>query len=273
VINSKPIPERALSIAGFDPSGGAGVFADLKTFAAFGFQGVAAITSVTFQNTTRVFGATHQTGEAVRAQVLPLLDDFRIVCSKIGMLPTREVVLEVARLFQESDLPRPVVDPVIQSSSGYRLMEDGALEALIKELLPMARLLTPNIPEAEALTGMTITSESDMRRAAALIREMGARAVLIKGGHLGTQEADGSKQTAGENTEPRSEEAIDLLDDAGKATVFRERRVKGAELHGSGCILSSAIAAGLGKGKTLEDAVSSAKSFVSRAFRDSMMQS
>lgn len=287
-INSR---SRALTIAGFDPTGGAGVLADLQTFAAFGFQGVAAITSVTFQNAARVFGAAHQTGEAVRAQVLPLLDDFDIVCTKLGMLPTREVVLEVVRLFQETGLPRPVVDPVIMSSSGQRLMEEEALEALIEELLPLARLLTPNIPEAETLTGITITSETDMRRAATLLRGMGAGAVLIKGGHLRAQEEDGERQEEigsehwALNTEQQrsssnqgigtdrapegSDEAIDVLDSEGKVTVFREKRVRGGELHGSGCILSAAIAAGLGQGKRLEDSVGAAKTFVLAAIRNS----
>lgn len=143
---------RALTIAGFDPSGGAGVLADVRTFSAFGLQASAAITSITLQNTKRVFGALHQTGEAVRAQVMPLLEDYTFACTKTGMLPTREVILEVARLFRETDLPRPVVDPVILSSSGQRLMEENAIGALIEELIPLARLVTPNIPEAETLT-------------------------------------------------------------------------------------------------------------------------
>ncbi|HEY2972524.1 MAG TPA: bifunctional hydroxymethylpyrimidine kinase/phosphomethylpyrimidine kinase [Pyrinomonadaceae bacterium] len=274
MIKSEPTAERALTIAGFDPSGGAGVLADVRTFAAFGFQAVAAITSVTFQNTARVFGAIHQTGESVRAQVLPLLDDDAIICAKLGMLPTREVVFEVARLFQETDLPRPVVDPVTRSSSGRRLMEEEALAALIKELLPLARLVTPNIPEAETFTGITITSEADMRRAAAIIREMGAGAVLIKGGHLGDRKAEGGSRERGTyKAQEEFDEAIDVLDNEGKVTVFRERRVAGAELHGSGCILSSAIAAGLGKGMTLEDSVDAAKSFVFEAIRDSAPRS
>jgi hydroxymethylpyrimidine kinase/phosphomethylpyrimidine kinase len=281
---------RALTIAGFDPSGGAGVLADVRTFAAFGFEAVAAITSLTFQNTAGVFGAVHQTGETVRAQVMPLLADHRIVCAKVGMLPTREVVLEVARLFRETELPRPVIDPVIMSSSGHRLMDEPALDALIRELLPLAYVVTPNIPEAETLTGTTIASEADMRRAAAVIRELGARAVLIKGGHLKRQKAVGSRQKAvssehwavgsgqsggsptvreGSNTEAQgeSDEAIDVLDNEGTVTVFREKRVSGAELHGSGCILSAAIAAGLGKGMTLEDSVGAAKRFVLEAIR------
>ena len=179
------------------------------------------------------------------------------------MLPTREVVLEVARLFRETDLPSPVLDPVMISTSGQRLMEEDALEALVGELLPLARLITPNIPEAEQLSGMTITSEAEMVRAATMVRGMGARAVLIKGGHLEQQEAVGRRQEAesqeGRTTVTVPAEAIDVLDNEGKVTVFRETRVSGVQLHGSGCILSAAIAAGLGKGMTLEDSVSSAK--------------
>jgi hydroxymethylpyrimidine/phosphomethylpyrimidine kinase len=260
---------RALTIAGFDPSGGAGVLADVRTFAAFGLQASAAITSITFQTTERVFGAVHQNGEAVRAQVMPLLKDYIFTCTKTGMLPTPEVVMEVARLFRETDLPRPVVDPVIWSSSGQRLMEERALAALIEQLLPLAQLLTPNIPEAETLTGTTITSEADMRRAATIIRDLGARAVLIKGGHLEKQDAGGRRQEAGDIAPGESDEAIDVLDSEGKVTIFRERWVSGAELHGSGCILSAAIAAGLGKGMTLEDSVAAAKSFVLEALRHS----
>ena len=248
----------ALTIAGFDPSGGAGVIADLRTFSAFGLDGVAAITSITFQNSEQVFGATHQTGDSVRSQVMPLLESGEIVCAKTGMLPTREVVIEVAGLFRETKLPRPVVDPVITSSSGQRLMSEDALAALIENLLPLAQVITPNIPEAETLTGFTIATESDMRRAASMIRKMGTPAVLIKGGHL-VQKAEGSKHKEG-NSE--TEDAIDVLDNQRKITVFRERRVRGGSLHGSGCIMSAAIAACLGKGMTLENSVGAAKSFV-----------
>jgi len=247
----------ALTIAGFDPSGGAGVLADVRTFAAFGLRASAAITSITSQNSSDFLGAVHQSAEVVWAQVEPLLNEFTIACVKTGMLPTRDVVLEVARLFRETDLPRPVVDPVIMSSSGHRLMDEDAVAELVNELLPLARLLTPNIREAETLTGMTIVSEADMRRAAVAIRELGAPAVLIKGGHLRTPGAE-------------NDEAIDVLDDEGEVTEFREPRISGAELHGSGCVLSAAIAAGLGKGMTLEDSVAAAKSFVIEAIRDSL---
>lgn len=262
-------PPIALTIAGFDPSGGAGVLADVKTFAAFGLQASAAITSITFQNRNRVFGAVHQTGEAVRSQIEPLRETFTITCVKTGMLPTREVVIEVARMFRETDLPRPVVDPVTVSSSGQRLMDEEALSLLVAELLPLARVITPNIPEAETLSGMTIASEADMRCAAGMIRELGARAVLIKGGHLsGAQASCLPPLVAEAGKMPALRlEAIDVLDDEGRVTVFRERRVDGAELHGSGCILSAAIAAGLGKGMMLEDSVRAAKSFVLEAIR------
>ena len=263
-------PSIALTIAGFDPSGGAGVLADVRTFAAFGLQAHAAITSITFQNPSRVFGAVHQTLEVVRAQIEPLLEDFSIACAKTGMLPTREVVTEVARLFRETALPRPVVDPVIHSSSGQRLMEADALAVMVAELFPRARLVTPNIPEAETLTGTTITSEADMRRAAAAIRKMGAQAVLIKGGHLGAQASCLPPLSAAEagKMPARREEAVDILDNEGKVTVFREQRISGAELHGSGCVLSAAIAAGLGKGLTLEESVGAAKNFVLDALQN-----
>jgi hydroxymethylpyrimidine/phosphomethylpyrimidine kinase len=263
---------RALTIAGFDPSGEAGVLADARTFAAFGFHASAAITSLTFQNRAQVFGAVHQSGEAVRAQVMPLLDHYKIVCSKIGMLPAREVVREVARLFRETDLPSPVVDPVMISTSGQRLMEEDALDSLISELLPVACLITPNISEAEQLARVRITSEPEMRQAAAIIRSLGARAVLIKGGHLGEQDAGAGRQKVESEEVAKAfalpTEAIDVLDNEGRVTVFREQRVPWGELHGSGCIMSAAIAAGLGKGMTLEDSVSTAKRFVWEAIRN-----
>ena len=234
----------ALTIAGFDPSGGAGVLADVRTFAAFGVSAVAAVTSLTFQNDREFYGAVHQTGATVRSQVESLTERYSIACAKTGMLPTAEVVHEVARLFRDGKLPPPVVDPVLVSSSGKPLMEDAAVNILKNELFGVSRVVTPNIPEAEALTGLQITSELLMREAAAQIRNMGARAVLIKGGHLG------------------GDQSIDVLDDDGQVTVFRGERIQGAKLHGSGCLLSAAIAAGLGKGMTLENAVADAKHFV-----------
>jgi len=170
----------ALTIAGFDPSGGAGIIADVKTFAAFGCFATAAITSLTFQNTTGVFGAAHQTAAAVRAQILPIVEDFEVAGVKTGMLPTGEVIAEVARLFRETKLPPPIVDPVVRSTSGFDLIDNEALDALKTELMPLARVVTPNIAEAERITGLRIVDEEGMRRAARVMREMGARAVLVK---------------------------------------------------------------------------------------------
>ncbi|MGI8898851.1 MAG: bifunctional hydroxymethylpyrimidine kinase/phosphomethylpyrimidine kinase [Pyrinomonadaceae bacterium] len=271
----------ALTIAGIDPSGGAGVIADVRTFTAFGCFATAAITSLTFQNTTGVFGALHQTPETVRAQVTPIIEDFNVSCAKTGMLPTRKVIAEVARLFREMPLPAPVVDPVMRATSGDDLIDDDAVSSLVADLFPLALLVTPNIPEAERLTGLNITDESGMRQAARIIREMGARAVLVKGGHLasrqkaegGRQRADGSRQETAikdaREASAVSEHAIDVLDNEGRVTTFRAEFIAGGEVHGSGCTLSAAIAACLGKGQILEEAIQAAKIFVTEAIRRS----
>jgi len=263
--NSSPI---ALTIAGFDPSGEAGVLADARTFAAFGLHPSAVVTSLTFQNRARVFGAVDQSADTVRAQVMPLLEEHKVVCAKVGMLPTREVVSEVARLFRELDLPLPVIDPVMIATSGRRLMDEEALDALIGELFPVAGLITPNIPEAEKLAGISITSEAEMLQAAAIIRGLGARAVLVKGGHLLGAQASCLPAQPTDHPNQRNATVLDVLDNEGKVTVFSESRIAGAQLHGSGCILSAAIAAGLGKGMSLEDAVRRAKTFVWEALRE-----
>jgi hydroxymethylpyrimidine/phosphomethylpyrimidine kinase len=243
-------PRVALTIAGLDPSGGAGVLADVRTFVALGCFPTAVITSLTFQNTTGVSGALNQTGATVREQTLPLLQDFKISGAKTGMLPTTEVISEVARLFREENLPAPVVDPVMQATSGDSLIDDDAVATLVRELFPLARLVTPNIPEAERLTGTRITDEREMRTAASAIRAMGARAVLVKGGHL-----------VGES------EAIDVLDDAGKVFALRDELLSVGQVHGSGCTLSAAIAAGLAHELSLETAIRNAKSYVTSLIR------
>ena len=252
--NSLPV---ALSIAGLDPSGGAGILADVRAFAAFECFPAAAVTSITFQNTMGVSGALHQSAETVRAQVLPIVDDFFVAGAKTGMLPTREVIAEVARLFQETRLPAPVVDPVMRATSGDDLINDDAVSSLISDLFPKAILVTPNIPEAERLTGMTINDEQTMREAARRIRELGARSVLVKGGHL-LSSRQANNQT----------EAIDLLDAEGKVMVLRGELVRGGEIHGSGCALSAAIAACLARGMSLIESVETAKRFVSSAIQN-----
>jgi hydroxymethylpyrimidine/phosphomethylpyrimidine kinase len=255
-----------LTIAGFDPSGGAGIIADIRTLAAFGCRPAAVVTSLTFQNSEGVSGAIHQTAESVRAQISSVVREFHVVAVKIGMLPTSQSVKEVVRLIPEADLPAPVVDPVLRSTSGYELMEPEAKEVLLSELVPLARLITPNIPEAETLTGMRITNEHDMREAAHKLREMGARAVLIKGGHLNERsEVRGQKSV---RVDP-GREAIDLLDDEGNVTLFRGEWIDSQPVRGTGCMLSAAIAACLGQKLTLEAAVGEAREFVATAIRTS----
>jgi hydroxymethylpyrimidine kinase/phosphomethylpyrimidine kinase len=240
----------ALTVAGFDPSGGAGVLADTRTFAAFNCFPTAVITSITFQNNERVFGCVHQAADTVRAQIMPILLERPVACVKTGMLPTREIVVEVARIIREHNLHCLVVDPVMKSTSGYHLLDDDAATALRERLLPAARVVTPNIPEAEALIGFSISDESDMRRAADSMRKMGAQAVLLKGGHL-----------------QGASEAIDLLDDRGQVKLFRSEWIEGGGFHGSGCLLSAALAACLAKGDTLERSVQQARHFVAAAMR------
>lgn len=247
-VETKPV---VLTIAGLDPSGGAGIVADIKTFSALGCFPAAALTSITYQNTTGVFGAEHQTAETLRAQVEPVIRDLDVVAAKTGMLPTAEIVAEVARLFGEEKLPAPVVDPVMVSTSGHDLIGDEAFQILKTRLLRVARVVTPNLPEAERLVGFSIETEADMRRAAEEIKSMGARAVLVKGGHRAIQR-----------------QAIDLLLDENENFVeFREEYLDVGEIHGSGCTLSAAIAAGLGKGMTLEDAIRAAKNYVTEAIK------
>jgi hydroxymethylpyrimidine kinase/phosphomethylpyrimidine kinase len=260
------IPPVALTIAGFDPSGGAGIVADIKTFTAFDCFAVAAVTSLTFQNTMGVFGAAHQTAETVRAQVAPIIEDFNVACAKTGMLPTREIITEVARLFRETKLPAPVVDPVVRSTSGYDLIDDEALAALVTELMPLALVVTPNIPEAERITGLKIEDEDGMHRAARRIREMGARAVLVKGGHL-KEKAEGGRQKAEVRLNENAPTALDLLDDEGRVTLFRGEWIETTSTHGTGCTLSAAIAACMGHGLSLEKAIEAAKRFTASAIR------
>jgi hydroxymethylpyrimidine/phosphomethylpyrimidine kinase len=261
-----------LTIAGFDPSGGAGIIADVRTIASFGCSPVAAITSLTFQNSKKVFGANHQTAESVRAQVMAVIEQREIAAVKIGMLPSVAVVREVARLIRENNLPPPVIDPVIESSSGHELMPANAVERFVNELMPLARVVTPNIPEAETISGLSIEDEASMRDAAAKIRELGARAVLIKGGHLMGERAGCPPIGSADSMPTLPAEAVDLLDDNGKVTVFRGEWIDEPNVRGTGCRLSSAIAACLAKGTNLEESVRAARQFVADAIRRAWSQ-
>jgi hydroxymethylpyrimidine/phosphomethylpyrimidine kinase len=245
----------AMTIAGIDPSGGAGVYADIRAIAAFGVFPAAAITSITYQNTQGVFGAEHQTAESVRRQVEPILEDYTVDAVKTGMLPNREIIDEVARLVEAGGLRNFVVDPVVRSTSGFDLIDNVALTSLVEKLFPLSDLITPNIPEAERISGVAIASERDIHDAAEVMRSQGARNVLIKGGHLDL--------TSGS----RKRTARDYLFIDGEPTVLEADHHETTATHGTGCTLASAIAANLALGNGLKESVEIAKRFVNEAIR------
>ena len=253
-------PQICLTIAGLDPSGGAGIIADIRTFSAFGCFAAAAVTSLTFQNTTGVFGVVHQTGEAVRGQVEPVAADFEIAALKTGMLPTREVIEEVARFVQANDLKNFVVDPVVRSTSGFDLIDDEALKILIEKLFPLADIVTPNLPEAERIAGIKIESETDIERAAKIMRGYGAKNVLVKGGHFEAK----NKEKIIKN---KRRMANDFLFTGNEKHIFEAKWIETTATHGTGCTLAAAITANLALGKSLIEAVEIAKKFVTRAIQ------
>lgn len=246
-----------LTIAGLDPSGGAGIIADIKTFTAFGCFATAAAASLTFQNTTGVFGSVNQTAESLRGQIEPVLEDFEISALKTGMLPTGEIIEETARLIKKYNLKNLIVDPVVRSTSGYDLIDDDALKSLIENLFPLADLVTPNIPEAERIAKMKIESKSEIETAARIIQQMGAKNVLIKGGHFVSSKS--------EVQSPKS--AKDYLFIENKLHVFETEWIETTATHGTGCTLAAGIAANLANGKNLIEAVENAKNFVTEAIR------
>ena len=268
-------PPICLTIAGLDPSGGAGIVVDIKTFSAFGCYPASAITSVTFQNTTGVFGAVHQTADSVRSQVQPVIDDLGIDAMKTGMLPTAEIIEEVARLIRENDLKNVVVDPVVRSTSGFDLIDDAALRSLTKNLFPLADIVTPNIPEAERISGVAIESERDIADAAAVMREMGANNVLIKGGHLfntecRVQNAESARQKrarskGGKKFDRKTATDYLFLDDELHKIALDYHETTAT--HGTGCTLAAAIAANLARGNPILEAVRISTAFVNEAIR------
>ncbi len=250
-----------MTIAGLDPSGGAGIVADIKTFSAFGCFATAAITSITFQNTTGVFGAAHQTAEIVRRQIEPIIADYTIAALKTGMLPTRGIIEETARIVKENNLMNFVVDPVVRSTSGFDLIDDAALQTLIKNLFPLALIVTPNLPEAERITRLKIKNEVDIKQAAKIMHNFGAKNVLIKGGHFFEGER---RKTKGES---KVRKAKDYLFDGNITHVFETEFIETDSTHGTGCTLAAAMTANLALGKTLTEAIESAKRFVTEAIR------
>ncbi len=239
----------AMTIAGSDSGAGAGIQADLKTFAAHGVYGTSVITAVTAQNTRGVTAFEAVSADLVTAQIEAVAADIPPHAVKTGMLATAAIVEAVAAAVQQLDLPLLVVDPVMIAKSGARLIDDDALAAMKAELLRHAFVVTPNIPEAETLAGITIRTGADRHEAARRIAALGAAAVVIKGGHL-----------------PDSD-IVDLLYDGRDFAEFRGERVAGRHTHGTGCTFASAVAAQLALGRPLREAVPLAQRYVAGAIR------
>ncbi len=244
----------ALTIAGSDSSGGAGIQADLKTFAAFGVYGASAITAVTVQSTQGIEATAPLSADLVTAQIEAVAGDFTIHATKIGMLANAAIVEAVAAAIAELDLPLVVLDPVLVSSSGERLLDEDGVRVLCTELLPRARVVTPNIPEAEALSGLRIQSADDAREAARRIHGMGAAAVIITGGHL-----------EGSGLRAQGSQIVDLLFDGHAFHEFRVPRLESRHTHGTGCTYASAVAAGLALGHDLPAAALRSQQYVAGA--------
>lgn len=238
--------KKALTIAGSDSSGGAGIQADIKTMMANGVYAMSAVTALTAQNTTGVTGIMDVTPEFLMEQLDNIFTDIRPDAVKIGMVSSSGIISAIVDKLKEYEAENIVVDPVMVATSGARLISDDAVEALKTQLLPLASVITPNIPEAEVLSGMTIKTEEDMIKAARFINEKYGCAVLCKGGHS-------------------VNDANDLLADGEKIVWFYGKRINNPNTHGTGCTLSSAIASNLAKGFDMEESVRRAKNYISGA--------
>jgi len=250
-----PIP-KALTIAGSDSGGGAGIQADLKTFAAFGVYGCSVITAITAQNTRQVTGVEPVSPDMVRKQLEAVLSDIRPDVVKTGMLANAAIIGAVASALSAARRIPLVLDPVMLSKSGDALLAPDAAATLREQLFPLADLITPNVPEAEVLTGKILTTDDDFHEAARQLHRMGARAVLLKGGHRPRLQAEADLGRS---------EVIDLLYDGGEFHSIRGPWVNTPHTHGTGCTLASAIAAGLAQGLELHPAVLQARTYLTKA--------
>jgi len=239
---------KALTIAGSDSGGGAGIQADLKTFAALGVYGTSAITAITAQNTVGVMQVLALSPKLVAAQIDAVIDDIGAHALKTGMLANRAIIEVVAKKIRQHRLKNLVVDPVMVATSGDLLIKSTAVAALRSRLLPLAAVVTPNLPEAEQLTGMKLRTWEEIEAAARQIVALGAKTVVIKGGH-------------------RKGPAVDLFFDGKKTHALAAPRIRTKNTHGTGCTLSAAIAAYLAKGEDIENAVRSAKKYITAAIR------
>ena len=237
--------KTALTIAGSDPTGGAGLQADLKIFNSLGVHGLSVATSLTAQNTIGVDSVLPVEAGFIEAQIITLLNDIRPDALKTGMIYSKEAVSVLVKTVRGFSLDNLVIDPVTVSSSGRPLMEEGALDVLQRELFPLARLITPNLYEASALSGINVEDEESMEAAAVILRKTGPEVVIITGGHL-------------------EDQTLDLIYENGKFHRLRGKKIKG-EFHGTGCAFSAAIAAYLAKGLSPLHAAEKAKGFVHEA--------
>lgn len=242
---------KALTIAGSDSGGGAGIQADLKTFQELGVFGMSALTAITAQNTLGVQGVYPLPLEAVQQQIQSIGEDMGTDAVKTGMLFSSEIIQVVAEQIKHFQWQNVVVDPVMIAKGGAALLQSQAVDALKKYLLPLATIITPNIPEAEALTGMSIKTLADRKEAAKQLWQLGTAHVVIKGGH-----DDGAT------------EVVDLLYDGQEFTSYQSKRVFTKNTHGTGCTFASAVAAGLARGSGVKDAVKTAKAFIQAAIEN-----
>jgi len=243
--------KNLLTIAGSDCSGGAGIQADLKTFAAHKTYGMSVVVSVVAENTSRVISIQDIEPDIIKDQLDAVFEDIRVDGVKVGMLSNAGAMKAVAEKLRQYSPPKPVIDPVMVAKGGCALMQEAALDTLIHEVIPLAFVLTPNIPEAETITGMKITGIDGMKEAAAAIYKMGAKNVLIKGGHL-------------------SGDAEDILFDGKLFHSYRNKRIRTKNTHGTGCTFSSAIAANLANGMKITDAIHSAKEYITGAIEHAL---
>jgi hydroxymethylpyrimidine/phosphomethylpyrimidine kinase len=243
------IVPRALTIAGSDSGGGAGIQADLKTFQALGVYGMTAITAVTVQNTKGVSGYVEIPAGTVGEQIFAVVSDIGVDAAKTGMLSSAAIIVAVAEAVTETGLSNLVVDPVFVSKHGHSLLREDAVQALKTRLLPLATLVTPNLHEAAGLAGFPVATDQDMEKAGQVILDLGPEAVLVKGGHR------------------EGEQATDLLITRHGIQPFSTDRIDTPHTHGTGCVLSAAIASYLARGEKLLDAIAQGKHFVTEAIR------
>ena len=240
---------RVMTIAGSDSGAGAGIQADLKTFAAFGVYGTSVLTAITAQNTQRVTEVLELPTTIVASQIDAILSDIGTDAVKTGMLSSSAIIHTVADKLREHHIVNLVVDPVMVAKSGDKLLQDEAVEAMRTRLIPLAAVVTPNAPEAQVLTGRTVETLDDARTAAGELVAMGARVAVVKGGHL-------------------QGPATDIMYDGREFRAFTHQRLDTTSTHGTGCTFASAVAAGLARGTPVRDAVSQAKAYVTAAIRN-----